>query len=382
MMRRILLFLFVLSCFQGFTQTITVNINAKFVLYNDLYQKAYVAVKEEDENYPKNMVQLDPFSGVVEKSLLLSAVPQKFELTPDKKSLYISYKLLHKIDKVNLDSFEITETIQTDNQPVSDFTVSPLDEDILFVILKDEKFGEKMIMIKNGVVQPRQVQYLFDFEPSSVCVKSDGTKLYGHNGISTGFDGYLLDVVDDGLVWDSIDWDYMLASFGRIKTHNDLVFGRSGMVVDPFSDTLPLRVARFPLYLFYDFTAKAFEFSTFHNCYIFANTDDKKEYNGYIHFFSSEYYNYVGSLKVFNKVENIYDVDVVDANHFILVYQKLQGEYVNAIDLFTVDSGEKNEINEDGTANKNWFKKLTKLTPEKPNKNDPMNEMFFYQKKQ
>ena len=351
-MKKILILFFVVISLTSYAQTIKVEIDARCVAYNKLLNKAFVAVRDRGVKYRKSLLQLDPYTGTVEKSILLNGNPEIIKFTPDFQKIYVSYKQASQIDKISLADFQFTGTIETGEYNVLDFEILPTDENTLFVALGDGTYPEKTVMYKEGVIQPKQIDNYF-FEASSLCINKENNKLYGHQGISSAFSGYLIDIVEDGLVWNGIAWDDMVIAYRRIKCHNNLVYGNNGSVVDPFSDSIPLREARMPLYYLTD-NEGAYVYSTIHNCYLFAH---ETNHEIYISFFHGQYYNYLGSLKIDGWTESINDIAVVDENHFILVSLNSHSSNYNfSLIFYTVEGKNKSENNsEDGTVSKDWF---------------------------
>jgi hypothetical protein len=354
MMKKALIAFFVIISGFSYTQTLKVDIDAKCVAFNELYNKAFVAVRIEDENYPKNLLQLDPYTGFVEKSLPLNDNPIKILFTPDNKHLYVSYKTISQIDKINLAEFQITGTVNVGELNVVDFAISPTDENTLFVVLGDGNYPERTVMYVNGILQPKQIADDLHMDASFLSVKSDGKWLYGHNGENTGFQGYLFEVVDDGIIYKGTEWEYMIASFGEVKNHNDLIYGNSGHVVDPFTDSIPLMEAIMPVYKIAD-SWSGFDYSTIHGCYVFGHETD---YNVYISFFHGQFYNYLGSLLVESFMDvSISDIDIVDENHFILVFCDPYNDDKYSLLFYTAEGKKEPGLdNTNGTVNEDWFK--------------------------
>ncbi len=361
----IVFFFFIISV--SYPQTLKVNIDAACVSFSKHHNKAFVAVRKQDNNYPNSLLQLDPYSGVVEKNLPLNGNPIRIRFTPDYAHMYVSYDTLSQIDKIDLTDFQITGTIQTGEFSVLDFAILPSDENTLFVILGHDGSPDKTVMFKDGVIQPKQIDDYY-MSASYLCIKNDGTRLYGHNGNNTGFQGYLIEIVEDGIVHDDIGWEYMISSFGEIKNLNDLIFGRGGVVVDPFTDSIPLRVAQMPLYKLTD-GRTGFDYSVIHGCYIFGH---ETNYKGYISFFHGQYYNYLGSLQVEGTMDNISDVDVVDENHFILVAFDTHNDSKNSLLFYSVEEKKKSEKNKiDGHVSKEWFENNLIKLPVKKDSTSP-----------
>jgi hypothetical protein len=314
-MKKIFALLLILACSTGYAQTIKVKIDAACVAYNPLYNKAFAAVWHGDSVYANSLLQLDPWNGTVEKTLPLGGEPYAMEFTPDKRHLYLSYYTLPKIVKIDLEQFTIVQSIDLGGFTALDLAILPANENVLIVARGEDENPRNVVMYKDGVLQPKQVSSGIEY-PSSICIKSDGTKFYAHNGISTMCHGHIMDIADDGIMFNGIIWDYMMPAFGDIKIHDDLLYDQGGNVVDAFSDSIPIGRARMPLYLINDGWGSGFEYSPLHNCYIYAHRNTNK---GYISFFHGDHFNYLGSLDPAIQCDAVDDLDVVDVSHFIVV---------------------------------------------------------------
>jgi hypothetical protein len=136
--------------------TIQLNIDAKCVVYNPLYHKAYVAVMSHDPEYPKSILQIDPMDGTVEKRIILPKLPSIIRQSHDLKYLYVSYNYEPDILKIDLEDFVITGNLSTGNLDVIDFVVLPSDTNTIIVIRGDSGSPDDLVMYKNGVLQPKQ----------------------------------------------------------------------------------------------------------------------------------------------------------------------------------------------------------------------------------
>lgn len=322
-MRKILtlLLLFNFNCSINYAQTVKLNINAASVTFSKLYGKAFVAVYDADENYANSLLQLNPFNGVVEKHMPLSDVPKSVELTPDNKHLYLSYQSLSKIEKINIADFKIVETITLGDFKVMDFAILPVNDNVLIACN-----GSSVVMYKDGILQPKHIVCSGLDYMSEICIKNDGLKLYAHNGLTTGCEGHIMNIVEDGIEYDGIIWNYMMPYYGLIKSHNDLIFNEFGDVIDAFSDSIPIIKASMPVYKITRWRT-GFEYSDIHRCYVFGH---ENQHEAFISFFDGQYFNYLGSIGLGIQCEIIYDIDVVDANHFVLIALGF-GEYKNSI---------------------------------------------------
>lgn len=314
-MKKLFALWLLLACTTGFAQTIRVKIDAGCVAYNPLYNKAFATVLHSDSLYANSLLQLDPYNGAVEKTLPIEGDSYTLEFTPDKRHLYLSYYSLPRIVKVDLEQFVVEQTIDLGDFTANDFAILPSNENGVIVIRGEDTYPRNVVMYKEGVLQPAQVTSGF-YNPTSICIKGDGTKFYAHNGLSSMSNGHIMDIAQDGIAFNGIIWDYMLPSFGDIKIHDDLLYDQGGNVVVAFSDTLPILRAKMPLYMISDGWNCGYEYSPLHGCYLFAhiNTDSI-----YISFFHGEHFNYVGSLAPGVRCDAVRDLDVVDQSHFIVV---------------------------------------------------------------
>jgi hypothetical protein len=338
MMKKILLFcLFLVSEYTDAQTIVQLNVNATRVVYNPLYHKAYVAVVDKDPQYPKSILQIDPITGTVEKRITLPQIPFIIRQSHDLKCLYVSYQYEPDILKIDLENFVESGNLNTDNFDVLDFAVLPSDNNTLIVIRGDGGFYGDLVMYKNGVLQPKQESISYDYF-SALCIKNDGSRLYAHNRISSGFNGRLASILDDGIEFYGKTWDYMMPNYGFVKNNNDLVYNESGDILDPFSDSIPKLIANIPIYKIADYSRTGFEYSAIHGSYVFGHA---LNYHGYISFFHGEHYNYQGSIALEGQIQMIYDLAVVDSDHFILVALRYSTE--NKI-LLLVSGKEKDKM--------------------------------------
>jgi hypothetical protein len=323
-MKKILILQLLFICSFNYAQTIKVDINAACVTFNQLYQKAYAAVLSNDSSYSSSLLQLDPYNGAVEKHMQLNDEPLSIELTPDNKHLYLSFRSLPQILKIDLEGFQIVETIDIGNFKVIDFAISPADENVLVVSRGEGGYPRNLVMYKDGILQPKQISPGIGYA-SSICIKNDGSMLYAHNGVESSHEGYLMNIVDDGIEYNGVAWYFMIPSFGDIKIHDDLIYNPMGTVVDAFSDSVPILRASMPVYNLMDFAFTGFEYSEIHGCYLFGHNyfNDKV----YISFFHGQYFNYLGSADTGIWSDAVHDLDVVDEDHFILItYDSYKGK--------------------------------------------------------
>ncbi|MEI6060117.1 MAG: hypothetical protein WCR72_05380 [Bacteroidota bacterium] len=335
-MKKILILCLLLAAQYSNAQAIKLNIDATRVVYNSLYHKAFVAVDTYDPLYPKSILQIDPLAGTVEKHISLPGIPFIIRQTTDLKYLFVSYQYQPDILKIKLDDFTIADNIMTNELDVLDFAVKPADNNTLVVIRGDGGYPDDMVMYKDGILQPKQERTDSDLF-SALCFKNDGSRLYAHNRVSTGFEGRLVNILDDGVEFTGKTWDYMIPAFSFIKNHNDLLYDQSGDFIDLFSDSIPKQIAQIPIYKITEYSRTGSEYSDIHGCYVFGHAID---YKGYISFFHGEHYNYLGSFALPGQVEMIYDLAVVDYDHFIVVALGYSGEN-NFLLLFTGNSKDK-----------------------------------------
>lgn len=291
-------------------QTIKIPMDAVSLEYNNYFNKAYAAVGSYDQNYPNTLIQMDPYNGTVERQLQLNGEPSVIKTTPDKKHMYLSFLSVPRILKIDLTTFSVVDTIDTGGGAVISFDIIPTNENNLVVVRDGEPYPT-VCLYKDGVLMTKQVQTGIDY-PSEICIKSDGTRLFGY---SPSGDGWIMNVVDTGIEYDSILWDYIFPSSGEIKLHNDLIYGRFGILLDAFSDSIPKIVAWMPIYKFLYVYCTGLEYSEIHGCYLYGHENTM---HAYISFFDAQNFNYLGSMDVDDNSDAVHDVTVVDYDDFIL----------------------------------------------------------------
>jgi len=322
------------------------------VVYSPLHQKAYVAVEGNDPQYPNSILQIDPLNGAVEKQISLAGTPFIIRQTSDEKYLYVSCEEGPVITKIDLDGFISIGDLTAGNSSILDFAVMPADDNTLLVIRGDQGYPNDIVMYKNSVLQPKQVSTGFEYF-SALSIKNDGSLVYAHDRCTSGSEGIIINIVDDGLEFHGKIWDYMMPGYSFIKNHGDLIYDDSGNVLDAFSDSIPKLVAEMPLYKITDEHRTGFEYSDILRCFVYGHAID---YKCYISFFHGEYYNYLGSYKLDNEAEIVYDLAIVDANHFILVALHYTGEN-NCLLFYTRSSKDRLVLNAKASQRKQGNKK-------------------------
>lgn len=362
-MKKVLLFCLLMAAgYIDAQTTIQLNIDAFCVVYNPLYHKAYVAVQGHDPEYFKSILQIDPIDGTVEKRIILPQLPSIIRQSHDLKYLYVSYYFESDILKIDLENFVISGNLSTGNLDVLDFVVLPSDTNTIIVIRGNSGHPDDMVMYKNGVLQPKQESINYDYF-SALCLKNDGSRLYAHNRISSGSEGRLVRILDDGIEFYGKTWDDMISSSGLIKNNNDLVYDQNGHILDPFSDSIPKLIAYMPIYKISDYYRTGFEYSGIHGCYVFGHALD---FHGYISFFHGEHYNYQGSIALTGQVQIVRDLAIVDEDHFILVALPYSGEN-NVLLLVSGESKDKMILQHRSSSSGNTHKQnhLWGITPQK-----------------
>jgi len=297
-------------CSLVWGQTIKIPVDAVSLEYNDYFRKAYAGVGSYDQHYPNTLIQMNPYNGTVERQLRLNSEPGILKTTPDKKYMYLSFQSVPGILKINLTTFMADDTIDTGGAVVVDFDVVPTSQNDL-VVVRDDDPNPSVCLYKNGFLMPEQIRAGYD-TPSKICIKSDGTKIFG---TSSSGDGWIMNIVSTGIQYDSIKWDDILSTSGEIKLHNDLIYTRLGQLLDAFSDSIPKLVANMPIYNFLFVYCAGVEYSPIHGCFLFGH---KTNNSAYISFFDGQSFNYCGSLDVDNNCDAVHDVTVVDNDDFIL----------------------------------------------------------------
>ncbi len=309
-MKRIVILPFVMICSLVLGQTIKIPMDAVSLEYNNYYHKAYAAIGYYDQHYPNSLIQLNPYNGTVEKKLSLNDEPGVIKTTPDKKHMYLSFLSAPHILKIDLNSFTVVDTIETNGAVVYSFDIMPGNENMLAVV-KDGTPYPSVCLFDNGQLLPKQVSTGYDY-PEEICFNEDGTRLFGY---ASNGDGYRMNIAGSGIEYDSITFEYMVPTRGEFKRHNGLLYDGYGLLLDAFSDSIPKIVAWMPVYKFLFVYCAGSEYSELHGCFLYGHENNS---HAWISFFDGQNLNYLGSIDVDDYCDVVQEVTVVDQDDFIL----------------------------------------------------------------
>lgn len=329
----IILFLSGAACLA---QTSLISIDGTDMEYSFEHEKLYVLTRQTNQ-LPPRIIEVDPLTGETGKKLDLELYsdPGKIKLTTREQYAYIACKNAPTVFRVALPSLELDAIIDvgsvegySDNDiGIHDIEVLPYEDDAFVIarLNKETTTGSVDVAMFSGdsllplrIICEEEGRFI-----DELCISPDGTRAFGHNGLVSSFDGYFFDITENGLILDK-SWNLLLGTYGEVKSHGNILYSNYGQVVDGFSDSIPIMLAKLStidIWAFSIHLGNAFAYSGIHDAYIHT---EFYEPESYLNFFSSLMYNYIGSslLELDTRIENYLDLAVIDVENFVVLTDK------------------------------------------------------------
>jgi len=312
--------------------------------------KLYALVDALDPAYGNRIVEINPTTGMVERSLYVGTEPAFLRLTSDEEYAWITFDNIPFVRRINLDSFQVDKNVYlgTTRQYVAqghgfstilayNFTVLP-DDDNSLVLGLQQPFNfafDAVTLYKNDSMQPVYIKnipqgyYPFCFEPLS-----RGNYILGHFQSNLNNVFSRMRKVENGIEFVDMNDSTADAIFMRnfFKVHNDTVFNAQGYVLDA-SDTNGLKVlGKCENQRIGD--RHGFAFSQMHNAYIYPNLTD---HSLYLTFYDKNTYQARDSVLLFEypfyQLMMMLELEVIDQTKFAVLIGKDYGDfYINIVD--------------------------------------------------
>ena len=124
--------IFCLSIIPASAQDIiTVKLIANKLMFHPGRDKIFALVNSRDSLHGNSFVQINPWTGTIERSLFVGSEPTTMDMTKDSNYVYIGLDGASFVKRVNLDSFVVDRSINLGsdiNGPyiATDVATSPL----------------------------------------------------------------------------------------------------------------------------------------------------------------------------------------------------------------------------------------------------------------
>lgn len=208
------------------------------IAYDKVRDRLLVSVADSVPAIGNHLVEMNPRSGALGRSLELPGGPSMIAVADDSSRAYVGMRNAPTVVEVDLATFAITRTIAlglggTRNEPIFafDIDVQPGHPDVIAVVRDDccsTAFAGAAIYDR-GVQRPTTVGWTVS--PNRITWGPTPGTIYGFYNGSTGFDFYVLSVTPTGVT--ATKTGSLVTGFGvDIEYANGAVHATSGQVVD------------------------------------------------------------------------------------------------------------------------------------------------------
>ena len=220
----------------------TVPVTAAEVVASPDGTKLYATVPQAAAAHPGEVVEIDVASSSISRSLFVGADPKQLAISDDGSTLMVGHVSASKVTEVRVSDMSIVRSTQLPiDQWVGDIAAQP-GSPSSFAVTEDYQRSNAQVdgtfLVRDGVivVNPTRIR----FAPTSIAFAGgDPSKLYGHDGSSSGFDFTTMSVAANGLTVASTIGEVISGFNVEITAAGGRVFASNGGVVDP---TVPKRV--------------------------------------------------------------------------------------------------------------------------------------------
>ncbi|MDX1908686.1 MAG: T9SS type A sorting domain-containing protein [Bacteroidia bacterium] len=215
-----------------------INLHANKLIYDAQRDKIYATVSGLDTQYGNSLVQINPYSGVIENSIVVGSEPTCMDITKDNNYAYIGLDGASLVKRVNLNTFQIDRSISLGNGPsgphyAEDVATSTLTPDLLIVSRKKTNVSPRHAGVAaylNGTKLPDETP---DHTGSNVIESADDRNLIvGYNSETSeyGIRRMSIDTLTGVMLTDVTPNMYIGTNF---EFEDGLLYGDEGYIIDP-----------------------------------------------------------------------------------------------------------------------------------------------------
>ncbi|MGA2298336.1 MAG: T9SS type A sorting domain-containing protein [FCB group bacterium] len=333
------------------------------VVFSKKNDKLYAVIDVMDTAYGNRLIEINPSTGAIERSLYVGSQPNMLRLTTDENYAWISFSAIPFVKRIDLNLFNIDKEIylgqsrQTNSgnilnsQIISyNFTVFPNENNKLAITQQARGIfnWDGIVLYKDDKIQPKKINPP-EF-PSCIEPVLNSSYLIGHQQTSNSSVFTTMKILDDGLeIQDTfknlieINGTYR----NNFKVHNDTLFVAEGMIIDA-KNIYDLRYLGKCKNDFID-DMYGFAFSEIHDAFVYPNYKsdslyltfyDKHNFQAFKSLFLREY--------TFNQLMMILKLEIIDENKFAILLGKDYGNfYIDIIETERIETGITNKLFEE-----------------------------------
>jgi len=172
------------------------------LVYHRAWDRLLAAVAARDGTYPDTLVVVNPHTGEIERSLSVATDPSSLALTEDGKVLWVGSYGDSSVQRVDLDSFAVTETFSLEGHWPVQLMARRGRNDSVIVYRYKTNAGNEIALYSQGIRQPDAI--VPGFLMFLGMIQGEGDRLFAHiPQITSGNQPQVHEykVTDTGLVW-------------------------------------------------------------------------------------------------------------------------------------------------------------------------------------
>ena len=232
-----------LSAVSGWTD-VRANIAASAIAFDATRNKIIAAIPSSVAAYGNDIVEIDPSTGALGRSLFVGSSPSSVSLSADGTTAYVALSKSTRVVRVDLTTFTVASSFSIGTTgflgpkyPVQ-VAIVPGDNNAVVVASHDtvSSFAD-FAVYDNGIVRPNHDAYPGTFV-GTFTFGPDAATIYGYNSESTEYDLSTWHLDAQGLTLIS-DFSGLISGFQTsIKYASPYVFASSGEIVNPGTNQL------------------------------------------------------------------------------------------------------------------------------------------------
>lgn len=343
MKKQLAIILFLLPVYNLFSSNvISLPYITSDIVYSTQHDKLYALIDGIDTEYGNRLVEMNPRTGAVERTLFIGSQPWRIRLTTDENYAWISFISIPYVKRINLNSFEIDKKIylgpvkqyvpnRERNSQVFCYTHALFHNEnnkLVMGLKTDFVFDyQGIVLYDNDTILPKRFFPLLnpDYMPSSIETALNDSYVIGHYYPSNKSVFTTLEVVDSGLLFKD-QFHGLVQNEGwykhnNIQNHNDTLFVSDGTIVDATNISNLHTIGKCKHADIND--RYGFVFSNIHNSFIYPTI-----HNNIIalNFYNKETFKPYDSVNImeYHFIERmlISSLEVMDENHFAILIAK------------------------------------------------------------
>jgi IPT/TIG domain len=197
--------------------------------------RLYASVRFTDRAYAGRVVEIDPLTATVLRSVSVGADPVALAISDDESQLYVTDRNSSSVKRVNLGSFSVEQTIVMAPAGIPyDVAVMPGRAGSIAVSREPGQLlaaaSSPVTIFDNGV--PRQGQGLVTQFAGRIAFAGDSNSLYAYNNGTTAYDLTRMSIDASGTILNLSFSNLVTGGSTDIRGAQGRIYGTDGAVVD------------------------------------------------------------------------------------------------------------------------------------------------------